>query len=279
VNGQRSAVNGVVEGRPLCRLLLTIHAFVLGLSAPLSAQIQDNSFLIEEAYNQERGVVQHINTFARPTDGNAWSYSFTQEWPLGGIQHQLSYTLPVQNDPDGTGLGDVALNYRYQLLGNPEAPLVFAPRLSLLLPTGSHQQGRGTGGVGFQANLPLSLVMSPALVTHWNAGATITPSAKNLGGGVAATTASFNLGASAIWLLHPAVNLMLEAVWLSTEVPNVAGTEREEALLFNPGLRGALNLANLQIVPGVAYTFDVSSGSAEDALFVYLSFEHPFLSQ
>jgi hypothetical protein len=121
--------------------------------------------------------------------------------------------------------------------------------------------------------------MSPALVTHWNAGATITPSAKNLGGGVAATTASFNLGGSAIWLLHPAVNLMLEAVWLSTEMANVDGTEREEAFLFNPGLRGALNLANLQIVPGVAYTFDVSSGSGEDALFVYLSFEHPFLSQ
>lgn len=30
-----------------------------------SAPIQDNSFLIEEAYNQEFGVVQHINTFTR----------------------------------------------------------------------------------------------------------------------------------------------------------------------------------------------------------------------
>jgi hypothetical protein len=261
-------------------ILLGLLALLTAYRSPLTAtQIQDNSFLIEEAYNQERGVVQHISTFARPTDGNAWSYSFTQEWPLGGIQHQLSYTLPVQNDPDGTGLGDVALNYRYQLLGSPDAPLVFAPRLSLLLPTGNHEQGRGTGGVGFQANLPLSLVMSPALVTHWNAGATITPSAKNLGGGDGATTASFNLGGSAIWLLHPAVNLMLEAVWLNTESAGIDGTEREEALLFNPGLRGALNLANLQIVPGIAYTFDVSSGSGEDALFVYLSFEHPFLSQ
>jgi hypothetical protein len=55
--------------------------------------------------------------------------------------------------------------------------------------------------------------------------------------------------------------------------------QRDEALLLNPGLRGALNLSNLQIVPGIAYTFDVSSGSGEDALFVYLSFEHPFLSQ
>jgi hypothetical protein len=254
------------------------HAFLVLIPTALSGQIQDNSFLIEEAYNQERGVVQHISTFARPTQGKAWSYSFTQEWPLGGIQHQLSYTLPVQNDPDGTGLGDIALNYRYQLLGSPKAPVVFAPRLSLLLPTGSHEQARGTGGVGFQVNLPLSLVVSPKLVTHWNAGATITPSAKNLSGGEAAT-ASFNLGGSAIWLLHPAVNLMLEAVWLSTESGGINVKEREEVLLFNPGVRGALNLAELQIVPGVAYTFDVSSGSGEDALFVYLSFEHPFLSQ
>ena len=92
---------------PLCVVLITFVLYTSYLS-PVTAQIQDNSFLIEEAYNQERGVVQHISAFARPSVGNAWSYSFTQEWPLGGIQHQLSYTLPVQNDPEGTGLGDIA---------------------------------------------------------------------------------------------------------------------------------------------------------------------------
>jgi hypothetical protein len=126
--------------------------------------------------------------------------------------------------------------------------------------------------------LPLSLVVSPQLVTHWNAGATVTPSSKDPIGREA-TTASFNLGGSAIWLLHPSVNLLLEGVWLSTESVSLGGTDREEALLLNPGVRGAINLANLQIVPGVAYTFDVSSGSDDDALFVYLSFEHPFLRQ
>ena len=255
-----------------------VYAFLLLIPRALSGQIQDNSFIIEEAYNQERGVVQHISTFARPSEGSAWSYSFTQEWPVGGIQHQLSYTLPIQNDSDGTGLGDIGLNYRYQLLGNPEAPVVFAPRLSLLLPTGSHEQGRGAGAVGFQANLPLSLVVSPQLVTHWNAGATLTPSAKNPSGREA-TTASLNLGGSAIWLLHPSLNLLLEGLWLSTESVSIGGTERDEVLLLNPGVRGALNLAELQIVPGIAYTFDVSSGSGDDALFVYLSFEHPFLRQ
>jgi hypothetical protein len=261
--------------RVLALLALPLTAYCSPITA---TQIQDNSFLIEEAYNQEGGVVQHISTFARPSDGNTWNYSFTQEWPLGGIQHQLSYTLPLQNDPEGTGLGDIGLNYRHQLVGNPEAAVVFAPRLSLLLPTGSREQGRGAGALGFQANLPLSLVVSPQWVTHWNAGATITPSAKNPAGREATTT-SFNLGGSAIWLLHPSVNLMLEGVWLSTESVGVGGTERDDALLINPGLRGALNLASLQIVPGIAYTFDVSSDSGGDAVFLYLSFEHPFLRQ
>ena len=240
-------------------------------------QVQDNSFLIEEAYNQESGVVQHISTFARPSGGDAWAYSFTQEWPLGGIRHQLSYTIPVQREGGGTGLGDVALNYRHQLLGNPEAATVFAPRLSLLLPTGAHEEGRGAGAVGLQTNLPLSLVLAPRLVTHWNAGATLTPSAKSLLG-EEATTTSFNLGASAIWLLHPSFNLMMEALWLSTaSVASAGQTVRDESVLLNPGIRAAFNLAkDLQIVPGLAYTFDLGSDSDEDALFVYLSFEHPF---
>ena len=40
---------------------------IMLMAAPLRAveplPIQDNSFLIEEAYNQERGVVHHIFSF------------------------------------------------------------------------------------------------------------------------------------------------------------------------------------------------------------------------
>jgi hypothetical protein len=263
----------------LAVLLLTSYLSLLtGYFSPLAGQIQDNSFLIEEAYNQESGVVQHISTFARPSGGDAWAYAFTQEWPLGGIRHQLSYTIPIENiEGFGTGLGDVALNYRYQLAGNPEARTVAAPRLSVLLPTGNEVEGRGAGAVGFQGNLPLTLVLSNQIVTHWNAGATITPSARSPLGDEATTT-SFNLGASAIWLLHPSFNLMVEALWLSTaSVASAGQTVRDESLLLNPGIRGAFNLANdLQIVPGLAYTFGLGPDADEDALFVYLSFEHPF---
>src|SRR5687768_6106818 len=77
--------------------------------------IQDNSFLIEEAYNQEAGVVQHISTFETAAE-EGWAYSFTQEWPLFSQRHQLSFTLPVAHVEgaglDATGLGDVMVNYR-----------------------------------------------------------------------------------------------------------------------------------------------------------------------
>src|SRR4029078_4316463 len=93
---------------------------------PLSVRAQDiadNSFLIEEAYNQEAGVVQHISTFSRPHGGGAWNYAFTQEWPLGGITKQLSYQLPMVTPAGGSGagIGDVALNYRYQLVARESA--------------------------------------------------------------------------------------------------------------------------------------------------------------
>ncbi len=70
--------------------------------------IQDNSFLIEEAYNQEAGVVQHISTFTRLRGGD-WVYTFTQEFPVASLKHQLSYTFVAQKTgtapDDGKGLG------------------------------------------------------------------------------------------------------------------------------------------------------------------------------
>jgi hypothetical protein len=247
---------------PFYLSLFTFHAFLLpipSLVAQNAAPIADNSFLIEEAYNQESGVVQHISTFSRPEGGRAWDYGFTQEWPFRGMRHQLSYTVPVLHaDGSGTGLGDVLLNYRYQLVGDGEIPLHVAPRLSVILPTGSEDEGRGTGSVGLQTNLPVSYVLSDALAAHGNAGLTLEGESGDL---------DANLGASAIWRVHRSVNLMLESVWESAQ---------DDVVLLNPGVRWAFDFASgLQIVPGVAYTFALGADDA-DALFLYLSFEHPF---
>ena len=255
--------------------VLVLFAAPAALTA--QAPIQDNSFLIEEAYNQEAGVVQHVSAFARG-EGGAWLYSFTQEWPLGGIAHQLSYSLALV-DPGpglGAGLGDVALNYRHQLVGNPDAALLVAPRLSVLLPTGSTTAGRGTGAFGVQANLPVSAVLARSLVAHANLGATLLPSAHGPFES-RATVTTVNAGASAIWLARPWFNLLVEGVWLSeAEVVGEGETLRSESLVLNPGVRLAFDAGAVQVVPGIAYTVGIGPSRGQDAIFVYLSLEHPF---
>jgi hypothetical protein len=243
--------------------------------------IEDNSFLIEEAYNQGRGVVQHISTFSRSPAGGGWEYTFTQEWPLGGQAHQLSYTIPVSRNDDAsgarTGIGDVAVNYRYQVGGIEHLGLAFAPRASLLLPTGASRHGLGSGGTGIQFNLPFSAELPARLVAHSNAGITYTPRARDADGNSAATQ-SYWLGQSLIWLAHPKLNLMFESIWTSAHgVVGPRQTARTSEFLLSPGLRGAIDLpSGLQIVPGIAFPFGVGSSRGERAVFVYLSFEHPF---
>ena len=229
----------------------------------LAQAIADNSFLIEEAYNQEPGVVQHISAWQRSLRSAAWLFTFTQEWPLGGQAHQLSYTLPVQrtDSPSETGFSDAVLNYRYQLRP-ADARVAIAPRLSMIVPSGSTTRGLGTGHVGVQMNVPLSTRLSSSFVTHWNAGVTSMPA-------VAQSTV-YNLGASAIWLARPTFNLLLEASW-------TRGTAGEESLVLNPGVRGAYNFASgLQVVPGVAMPLGIGSSHGESRVFFYLSFEHRF---
>jgi len=242
--------------------------------------IQDNSFLVEEAYNQEPGVVQHISAFTRLWNSKDWAYSFTQEWPLpGAAKHQVSYTAIMTNSGafGSPGFGDTLLNYRYQVLGNGDTRVAFAPRASLIVPTGAARFGRGYGGTGVQANLPLSIVVNRRLVTHWNIGTMLVPHARNESGDRAGTTA-YNLAQSTIWLAKPNFNVLVETAWTGYE--SVIGrntTQGQHSLLINPGIRWAHNLkSGLQIVPGVAVPIGMGPSAGERGLLLYLSFEHPW---
>jgi hypothetical protein len=246
-----------------------------------SSPIQDNSFLIEEAYNQEFGVVQHISTFMRDFNTHSWVYTFTQEWPVPGQKHQFSYTASAVHNadfaPNGPGFGDLALNYRYQLAGSGDTRLAVAPRVSLLAPTGDFRAGRGSGGYGVQINIPASVVVTKQLVTHWNVGTTLVPNASNANRERAMTT-GYNLGQSFIWLAHPRFNVMFETVYAGTEsVVGPGRTQRAHDLLLNPGIRWAHNFKNgLQIVPGIGVPIGVGPSAGDKGIFAYLSFEHPF---
>ena len=244
--------------------------------------IQDNSFLIEEAYNQDPYVVQHIFNYTRFHDSGDVVASFTQEWPVPEhARHQLSYTLTGVSagafPGSGFGLGDVALNYRYQIAGDSEARVAFAPRITVLLPAGQSRWGRGYGGAGVQGSLPLSIVVARRWVTHWNVGTTIIPSARNERGEQAAVR-GYDLGQSVVFLARPRFNFLVETLWTGSEsVVGPGRTQRTHSLLISPGVRWAYNFrSGLQIVPGVAVPLGVGPSAGERGLFFYLSFEHPF---
>jgi len=240
--------------------------------------IQDNSFLMEEAYNQEEGVVQHINSIQRMR-GGGWLGSFTQEWPVPRQTHQFSYTVPytrvVGDSVSNAGLGDIALNYRYQLAGSGQTKFACAPRFSVLLPSGDYKREIGSGGVGVQVNVAMSTVLSEKFVTHSNFGGTYFPSAKDAQGEKAAARGA-NAGQSLIWLIRNDLNAMLEAVWSYSQAVTAPGQTRGTHTFFvSPGIRWAFNSrTGLQIVPGIAVPLGVGPSRGDHAVLVYLSFEH-----
>ncbi len=271
--------------RALPRFFTATTALLLAGASRLPAQapvpIRDNSFLIEEAYNQEWGVVQHVTTFQRIRGSSDWGATFTQEWPAPGERHQLSYTVPMQRSASGdriaTGIGDVALNYRYQVPFRQGSTLAVSPRFSVLLPVGDERRGHGSGGTGVEVNLPASIAISRLIVTHFNAGGSWTPNSRNAGGDRAATTSMF-LGQSVVVLVHPKLNFLVEALWSQEQsVVGEGRTERERAFAIAPGLRGAIDFASgLQVVPGIVFPIGIGPSKGEEGVYLYLSFEHPF---
>ncbi|OLD79488.1 MAG: hypothetical protein AUI33_02655 [Ignavibacteria bacterium 13_1_40CM_2_61_4] len=233
--------------------------------------IQDNSFLLEEAYNQEQSVVQHISGFSLSLSSErSWLYQFTQEWPALGQAHQISYTIPYESIGDGAarGIGDVLINYRYQLYADADWAWV-APRLSVILPTGEHSQGLGDGSFGLQIAVPISKEIFDFLIVHANIGGKFIFSS--------GAPTSYYAGGSAVWRPTADLNFLIESLVASTAAaaPN-GGTGRETEFVLNPGSRFALNFSHLQVVPGIGIPIAFSNGEVNSSLFLYLSFEHPF---
>lgn len=279
--------------------LAAVAAFPAAVATPLAGAgaeagapgISDNSFLIEEAYNQERGVVQHIQnaTWAWDrVDGRrvrTFSYIFTQEWPLGGVRHQAAYSIPWQavRDPAAarvSGLGEIGIHYRYQVWEETDLRPAFAPRFTVLLPTGSEAKGLGAGAVGVQVNLPLSKRLGDYHF-HGNLGATATPNADlPFGGGtVRHDLLSYQAGGSLLWVRSPRFQPMVEVLAANEESIDAATGLRAEAttLTLSPGARYAWNFPDgSQLVAGAAVPVALTREGDDYAAFLYLSYEHAF---
>jgi hypothetical protein len=250
--------------------------------------IEDNSFLIEEAYNQEPGVVQHIFSAAYNNDSRhrGWTFNFAQEWPLFSQDHQFSYAIPSYHFMDGSdriyGVGDILLNYRYQALEEGELKPAFAPRFSLVLPTGNRDRGTGNGVVGYQWNLPFSKKLGSRFALHANFGLTYLPHARvRLGGSTGPLSprrslVSYNVGASGIFALFSRVQLVVE--WVGEFEEDITDTGRTPTTfqpVMSPGFRGAVvNEENLQVVVGAATPIGLNRKADNYGALLYLSIEH-----
>lgn len=263
--------------------------------------IRDNSFLIEEAYNQEPGVVQHVWTarFGADHRGDAnartWDLDFSQEWPIFTQKHQFAYAIPysfVDEDAENaSGIGDLELKYRYQLFMEENGFPAISPSFSLILPTGDEDRGFGTGEVGYSFNLPISKTINDRMYVNLNAGLTFTS-------GVQARLSDdrrsreydlldFLVGGSVFYAVTEKFHVGVEALWESVEdIEEVdprgsrrprGDRRRGDEVTIAPGFRWAHDLpGDLQIVPGIAFPIGLTDESIDYGVFFYFSVEHPF---
>jgi hypothetical protein len=216
-------------------------------------EITDNSFLVEEAFNQESRVFQNIFTWTR-NRGGSWDAGFTQEWPVPGMAHQLSYTIGLSRSGSGLGFGDTLLNYRYQLRTETAGGPAISPRVTLILPTGREADGFGSGTTGVQINVPASKQFGDFYL-HANAGFTWLPDVER----------TPHVAGSGTWRVAPMINLMLEGV-----------VDFDESFTLAPGIRGGWNFGDRQLVIGAAVPLTRADGGTTAAILTYVSYELPF---
>lgn len=253
-------------------------------------EIQDNSFFVEEAFNQDAGVVQTLygGVFLQ---SSGWAMTFTQEWPVPDRKNQLSYTIPVNRLNGADGLGDIALNYRYQLTGEGPGRPAISPRLTVLCPTGNTGRGLGVGAWGVQMNVPASKQVRD-FYFHGNVGLTWYPRVRadvyyqvgtNVAGTPSTTAApdvalvSPFIAGSTIYRLKPMLNLMLESVLSWQEAVTGPGrADYSKVATLSPGVRGGWNIGSAQVIVGAAFPVTFGPGSTDVGVFTYFSYEAPF---
>lgn len=243
--------------------------------------LQGNGFLVTEAYLSGDDVISHTLTVERDRNGN-WNQTFSETIPLRSNKHQLAISLPAsqfktENNSKVRGVGDVEVEYRYQLLGGDVSRVSAAPGVTAILPTGDYRRELGAGDFGVKFSLPVSIVISRRFMAHSNVGITLTPRARNSEGNRAATS-NFQFGQSFVWLAHPKFNPLVEFVWgRNKEVIGHKLTKTTNETFISPGFRWGHTFKNgLTIVPGIAFPIGVGASRGEKGVLFYLNFEHPF---
>jgi hypothetical protein len=261
------------RARLACGVALVALAPLQAIAQAPEFGIVDNSFLIEEAFNQDRGFVQSTFTWARDRSG-AWEGNFTQEWPAPALTHQLSYSVPLTGgDGVGAHVGGIVLNYRYQVsTEGPGRPRI-AARLGAILPSGRAVDSSDRPGI--QLNVAFSK-QSGRVYIHGNTGFTWVDKVPIESGARKNLTSPF-LAGSLVWNNRPSLNLMLESLVSFDEQAAGHGlTEHQRAVTVSPGVRGGWTRGDQQMIVGAAIPVTRAGHETTAAILAYLSYELPF---
>jgi len=250
-------------------------------------EIEDNSFFIEEAFNQRMGVLQHIfNVYLDDLHPGVVSYAFTQEIPLTDQGHQLSYSISYQTiaAADSTtarvaGLGDLYITYRPMISDGSQWAMCI-PRLTLILPTGKSSDGLGGGAFGLQLAIAVTKRISRGLVTHYNIGST-TFFQRDRYASVNGehklvyerNVSDQNAGVGVVWIARPKLNFLVEGLASRNSLIRDDGVVVHEwQYMINPGVRFSITTKRMQLVPGVSFPVNPVIRSGQ-GVFFYFSIE------
>jgi hypothetical protein len=230
--------------------------------------IEDNSFLLEEAFNQTPGVIQctAINHIKR----GVAELNFECEMPMKGELHQLSVSVPAKVFQSTVGLEDIMISYRPLVFGRHRWVMA-TPRLSVILPSGKASRGFGNGLWGIECNVALTKQLSRRLISHVNLRSS--SFLKNLMHESQQNRFHYqSAGTSLIFAAAKGFDLMAE-VTTSNEGP---GFSRASSWNFigNPGFRFCLKINEFLVVPGISTPLALLSGrpTLSQVLF-YISIE------
>ena len=225
--------------------------------------------------------------YSRDRRLRGWSFSFEQESWLFTENHQVALSIPFSHlREDGEkqrGVGDIQIEYRYQLTDErPNVPAV-APGFGLILPTGNRDKGTGNGVVGYEWNIAASKKVASRLALHANLGLTYLPKVRvrldDQRLSPKRSLVSYDVGASAVFALSSNIHMLLEWVGEFEEEINDKGKkEHDFKAVLSPGIRAAvINKDRLQLLVGVGIPIGVTGPAENYGVLLYLSVEHKLL--
>ncbi|HEY0653586.1 MAG TPA: hypothetical protein VGD65_10690 [Chryseosolibacter sp.] len=242
----------------------TIHSH--WKNQPMS--IEDNSFIIEEAFNQSPGVIQYTASSQVANDGTA--INLECELPLSGERHQLSFSLPTKVSSFTFAVEELMISYR-PLVSGRHRWIMITPRLSLIVPTATIEPRLNGGTFGIEWNFALTKRLSRNVISHINLGSTH-PLARSHNEPQLNRLHDKFCGASLVLAL--ARNMDLLAEFKATNASGHFASAGTWNLVANPGCRFLFKVTNFVIVPGLSAPIEWRTGlPVARQLLIYLSIE------